>query len=96
MTFDWNQEKNEWLNSTRDITFEEIICLIEEGFIRAILKHPNKPGQKIFVVERDGYAYNVPFIETADGHYFLKTIYPSRISTKKFLQGNYEKESTNR
>lgn len=87
MEFDWNLEKNEWLAQTRGISFEEIICLIEEGYLRAVLMHPKKPNQKIFVVERERYAYNVPFIEQEDGTYFLKTVYPSRISTQRYLGG---------
>jgi hypothetical protein len=87
MMFDWNPDKNKWLALNRDIVFEEIICLIEEGHLKAVLKHPKKTNQKIFVIERDGYAYNVPFIEQEDGVFFLKTIYPSRISTKKYIGG---------
>jgi len=87
MIFDWNPEKNKWLTANREIASEEIICLIEEGHLRAILKHPKKPNQKIFVVEREGYAYNVPYVEKEDGVLFLKTIYPSRVSTRKYIGG---------
>jgi len=55
--------------------------------LRAILKHPKKPNQKIFVVEREGYAFNMPFVEEHDETCFLKTIYPSRSSTKKHIGG---------
>lgn len=85
MKYDWDPEKNKWLSENRDISFEEIICLIENGSLRAILKHPKKLNQEIFVVEREGYAYNVPFVENEEGTYFLKTIYPSRASTKRFI-----------
>jgi hypothetical protein len=85
MKFNWNPDKNKWLAVTRNVTFEEIICLIDEGCLRAVLKHPKKTNQKIFVVEHAGYAFNVPFVEEHDGTCFLKTIYPSRISTKKYI-----------
>ena len=85
MKFDWNPEKNKWLKESRNITFDEIICLMGEGYLRAVLTHPKKPNQKIFVIEREGYAYNVPFIMEQDGTYFLKTVYPSRVSTKKYI-----------
>jgi uncharacterized DUF497 family protein len=85
MKYDWNHEKNEWLIINRNISFEEVIYLISSGALKVILKHPKKPNQKIFVVEREGYAYNVPFVEQKDGTCFLKTIYPSRASTKKFI-----------
>ena len=85
MKYDWNPEKNEWLIRNRDISFEEVIYLIGSGALKVILKHPKKTKQKIFVMEREGYAYNVPFVEQEDGTCFLKTIYPSRASTKKFI-----------
>ena len=87
MDFDWDPGKNEWLKENRDLTFEEVICLMEEGCLRAVLKHPKKTNQKIFVVEREGYALNVPFVEEPDGTCFLKTVYPSRVSTKKYIGG---------
>lgn len=87
MKFNWSPEKNKWLAENRNITFEEIIYLINEGYLRAILNHPKKPNQKIFVVEREGYAFNVPSVEEQDGTCFLKTIYPSRSSTKKHIGG---------
>ena len=87
MKFNWSPEKNKWLAENRNITFEEIIYLIDEGYLRAILKHPKKANQKIFVVEREGYAFNVPSVEEHDGTCFLKTIYPSRSSTKKHIGG---------
>ncbi|MDO9463742.1 MAG: toxin [bacterium] len=87
MKFNWSPEKNKWLAENRNITFEEIIYLINEGYLRAILKHPKKANQKIFVVEREGYAFNVPSVEEHDGTCFLKTIYPSRSSTKKHIGG---------
>ena len=86
MKFDWNPGKNKWLKENRDISFDEITCLIEEGRLIGILRHTRKEKQKVLIVERDGYAYNIPFIEEDDGTCFLKTIYPSRASTKKYLK----------
>lgn len=86
MNFDWHPDKNKWLKDNRGINFDEITYLIDNGYLKTILNHPKKTEQKIFVVERDGYAYNVPFIEETDGTCFLKTIYPSRSSTKKYLR----------
>lgn len=86
MKFDWNPDKNKWLKDNRDVNFDEIACLIDNGYLKTILNHPKKAKQKIFVVERDEYAYNVPFVEEENGTCFLKTIYPSRSSTKKYLR----------
>lgn len=90
MRFNWNPEKNKWLKENRDITFDEITCLIDEGHLLAILKHSQKINQNIFVAEREGYAHHVPYIVEKDGTCFLKTIYPSRVSTKKYIGGKNE------
>ena len=86
--FDWNEEKNETLKKTRNISFEVIVIQIEMGSLLNILEHPNKQkykNQKIFVVEYENYVYLVPFIEEED-KIFLKTIIPSRKATKQYLE----------
>ena len=87
--FDWNPEKNECLRANRDITIEEVIfCLMSKGLLD-IVEHPNQaryPNQRIFIVNVEGYAYLVPFVETEES-LFLKTIIPSRKMTKMYLGG---------
>jgi uncharacterized DUF497 family protein len=88
--FDWNPDKNKWLKEQRGITFEEIVFHIFHGGLLDVLEHPNKkqyPGQRIFVVNVEGYVCLVPFVE-AEERVFLKTIVPSRKLTKKYLGGN--------
>ncbi|MBI3164654.1 MAG: BrnT family toxin [Chloroflexi bacterium] len=90
--FSWNEEKNELLKSDRQVSFEDVVFYIEQGFLLDVLEHPNQEkykGQKILVVQIDDYAYLVPFIE--DEHeVFLKTIIPSRKATKRYLRGSEE------
>ncbi len=84
---DWNEEKNQRLKEEREVGFEDIVDAINDNRILDIIDHPNQekhPGQKILVVEIDGYAYVVPFIED-ETKYFLKSLYPSRAATKKYL-----------
>ena len=88
--FSWNEEKNELLKEERQISFEDIVFYISQGFLLDVLEHPNQEkyqGQKIFVVEIDEYAYLVPFIE-GEQEIFLKTIIPSRKATQKYLKGS--------
>ena len=88
--FSWNDEKNELLKEERQISFEDIVFYIEQGFLLDVLEHPNQEkyqGQKIFVVQIDEYAYLVPFVED-EREIFLKTIIPSRKATRKYLKGN--------
>ena len=57
-----------------------------------ILQHPHQAryaGQRIFVVNIDGYAYLVPFVE-GEGEVFLKTIIPSRKATNLYLRRRQE------
>jgi uncharacterized DUF497 family protein len=89
----WNNDKNEKLKKERGISFEDVIYYIETGKLHAILEHKNQeryPGQKIYVVEIDNYIYLVPFMET-ENEIFLKTIIPSRKTTKKYLEVDVEK-----
>ena len=88
--FDWSTDKNERLKEQRDITFEEIVFHIFHDGLLDVLENPNKeqyPGQRIFVVDVEGYVYLVPFVETEES-IFLKTIIPSRKMTKKYLRGD--------
>jgi len=92
--FKWNSEKNELLSKERGITFEEIVQKIASGSMVIETDHPNKekyPGQKILIVDVDGYAYLVPCVMT-ENECFLKTIIPSRKATKKYLEAQNEKE----
>ncbi len=52
-----------------------------------IFEHPNQdryPGQRILVVVVEDYAYLVPFVESEE-EIFLKTIIPSRKTTKQYV-----------
>ena len=84
--FDWEKEKNEWLIKNRGISFEMCsIALNDGGLLATILnKHP-RTHQKKFMIVINEYVYVVPFVED-DEKIFLKTIYPSRQETKKYLK----------
>ena len=87
MIFDWNNEKNMMLKRDRNISFEQIIVAIEQDNLLDILEHPNKekyPNQLLLLVEIDRYVYVVPCVLENDVC-FLKTIFPSRKYTSKYL-----------
>ena len=96
MGFHWNDEKNELLKSERGISFERIVVALEEGHLLDVIEHPNVskyPNQKIFVIEIEGYAICVPFVEETNGDFFLKTLFPSRRHTKQFkLEGKHDQD----
>ena len=85
--FAWDEDKNNLLKETRNMSFEEIVLSLSNNKLLEVVEHPNKqkyPNQRIFIVEVRDYAYIVPFVEDEE-KYFLKTIYPSREATKKYL-----------
>ena len=85
---DYSPEKNSQLKQIRGVCFEDVALAIEEGRILDVIEHPNikkYPNQKIYVVNINDYAYLVPFVKQSEIA-FLKTIFPSRKLTKKYLQ----------
>ena len=83
----WDEQKNEWLKQNRGLGFKRVAVVIEQGQVLEVMDHPNQekyPNQKMAIVEIDGYAYLVPYVEDGAG-IFLKTVIPSRKATKKYL-----------
>jgi len=92
--FTWDEAKNAKLKAERGIGFEEIVFLIAKGHVLDVLDHPNPvryAGQRIFVIERETYAYLVPFVED-ERQITLKTIIPSRKATKTYLGQEIESD----
>lgn len=81
--FTWDDDKNKTLLAERGITFEEIVVALETSLIDHG-PNPGHPRQDLFIVEIDGYAWAVPADPLEDG-WFLRTAYPSRKFTKRFL-----------
>jgi maltose-binding protein MalE len=93
--YNFSSEKNQKLIKERNISFDEIISAIENGFLLDVVEHPNKQrynDQKMYIVKSNDYIYLVPFVTEKDNTIFLKTIFPSRKTTKKYLKEskNYE------
>ncbi len=87
MVFDWNNDKNATLKKERNISFERIVVAIEEDHLLDILEHPNKeryPNQLLLIVEVEDYVYVVPCVIEKDV-YYMKTLFPSRKYTDKYL-----------
>jgi uncharacterized DUF497 family protein len=78
----WNQLKSKRLKRTRGVSFEEIL---KERWI-AIVPHPKRSAQKVFLFERRGYIWVASFVEDERG-IFLKTLYPSRGYTRRYKKG---------
>lgn len=87
--YEWDDEKNAWLRAVRGISFERAIYAIETENLLDVVSHPNAeryPGQRIYVVDIEGYVYLVPYVVTEEGNLFLKTVTPSRKATRDYLR----------
>ena len=88
LEYEYSAEKNSKLKEERGISFEEIIYYINSGHLLDTIQHPNTDkyaGQHFYVIDVDGYVYLVPFVRQGN-QIFLKTIFPSRKHTKKYLE----------
>ena len=82
MEFRWDPVKSERLKRTRGVSFGEIV----KATLIGARENPARPHQNILLYELNGYIWIVPYVERGD-EIFLKTLYPSRKFTKKWIQG---------
>ena len=84
--FAWNEEKNRWLETERNITFDDVVRAYAKRKILEVTPHHNiqkYPHQKIIYFLRRNYVYMVPFLDEGE-RWFLKTIIPTRRYTKSY------------
>ena len=85
--YTWDADKNEWLLRNRGLSFEDVVDYLENGGLLDDILHPNQerhPGQRLYVVHIDNYAYLVPFYRDGEVE-TLRTAYPSRKYTRDYL-----------
>ncbi len=88
MEIDWSPVKNAELKERYGLGFERVLVALADGALLDVRAHPNvgKFGhQKQLVVEIEGYAWIVPFVEDGNAA-FLKTLFPSRRATRDYLE----------
>lgn len=84
---DFNEEKNLLLKATRGVNFEDVVDAIEKGKVLDDFQHISKKNQRVIVIKIKNYAYAVPYVlDKEKGTMFLKTMYPSRVLTKKYMK----------
>ena len=84
----FNEEKNQLLKVTRNISFEEVIDVLENDGLLADIARPSlrRANQRVYVVRIGNYAYAIPYvIDHSRREIFLKTVYPSSKFTKLYL-----------
>lgn len=78
VVIEWNNEKNELLKATMNVSFEQAKEEIEKHRNTSPMINHSHPNQYITVVNINGYPCVVPFVMMENGGWFLKTIYQSR------------------
>jgi hypothetical protein len=91
MEIRWSDEKNTELKAKFGFGFERIIVALSDGNLLDDRRHVNLeryPHQRQLIVEIEGYAFVVPYVEIEDGLLF-KTFFPSRKATREYIGGDY-------
>jgi hypothetical protein len=84
----WNPKKDQMLrlaNGRFGIGLAECAVAIEEGRILDDIEGATRQSQRVFILEIDDYAFVVPYIFDEDT-VFLKTMFPSRKYTARYLR----------
>lgn len=83
--YEWDEVKNKKLMAERGISFEICVTYLQNGYLLDTVKNKSpRDHQSVYIIEIEDYAFEVPFVVDGD-RIFLKTIYPSRKATKKYL-----------
>jgi len=79
----WNNEKDELLKASRQVSFWQVKAEIEAGRFIGPEPNPSHDGQDRIIVSLNDYPHIVPLVIDSDGNWFLKTIIPSRKAKKE-------------
>lgn len=95
---EFSEDKNLLLKAQRGVNFDDVKKAIEINDVLDDIEHFNKkdyPNQRILIVKIKSYVYAVPYIiDQKRKVLFLKTVYPNRVLTKKYIKkGKDEKEN---
>ena len=80
----WDDNKNEWLQLNRSISFEEISGVILDRNYRDIIENPSREDQFYFILDIQEYTWVVPFLVDTMDRIILKTAFPSRRFHKRY------------
>ena len=84
----WNQAKDAELRtnpSRGGIGLAECAAAIENGQILDDIPNEKRPNQRLMIIEINAYAYVVPYVNDG-GVMFLKTMFPSRNHTARYVR----------
>lgn len=93
--FEYSEEKNLLLKDVRGVNFDDVVETIKKEGILDDIDHFDKkkyPNQRILIVKIKRYIYAVPYvIDKIKNVLFLKTVYPNRVLTKKYIKRRVKK-----
>lgn len=78
MNIIWDEEKNAKLKKDRGVSLDEVALMILQKQYVDIVKHPKRPGQRMFLIPINGYIHVVPFVLDEENNFVLKTVFSSR------------------
>ena len=78
MDITWDETKNEWLKSTRSVSFEQTAGMLLDEHYLDIVENPTRPDQQYFVMMTQSYSWLMPFVIDTNDRIVLKTAFPSR------------------
>lgn len=84
MAIIWDNDKNDWLQINRNVSFEEISERILNHEHEEIVENPTRSDQQYFVMEINNYIWLIPFLIDENDNIVLKTAFPSRKYHKKY------------
>jgi len=90
MEIRWSDDKNAELKAKFGFGFERIIVALADGKLLDDRRHTNLeryPHQRQLIVEIEGYAFVVPYVELEGGAFF-KTFFSSRKATRDYIGGD--------
>jgi hypothetical protein len=88
VAYRWSAEKDAALQAERGFGFGDVVAALEGGGMLEDLPNASKNhrGQRVLLVALGGYAVIVPYVRDGDT-LFLKTAYPSRKMTRRYIGG---------
>ena len=93
MNIIWDEDKNAKLKKERGVSFEEVETLILQKKYVAIVKHPKRLHQWIFLIPIHGYIHAVPFVIDDEQNIVLKTVFSSRKFNRPYGEESNESKA---
>jgi uncharacterized DUF497 family protein len=75
--FKWDEEKNKKLKKEWDISFEQVVFLIDNDCVIDIIEHPNQNkygNHRVCIILIQDYVHLVPFVDSQNEKFLITII----------------------